>query len=168
MSTLSLLETTGSLTESLMAQTNAGAVNLDFDMTVVAQMVFLAILVIILKPLLFEPMLKLFEERERRSDGARLAARKLDERAGELLKGYEAELDKVRRSANAEREMVRAEAQVVEAKIVGDARAETAAFLERGKRAMLQEVQALRSELFGQTAELGQQLASRVIDREVG
>ena len=91
--------------------TPAEAVNLDFDLTFVVQMVAFSVLVIILKPLLFDPLMKLFEERERRTEGAKLLARKMDERAGELLQRYETELETVRRAAAEEREKLRAEGQ---------------------------------------------------------
>ena len=37
------------------------------------------ILLIVLKPLLFDPLLQLFEEREKRIEGAKLTARRIDE-----------------------------------------------------------------------------------------
>src|SRR6266536_2564184 len=81
------------------ASLREGGVNLDFDLTILVQMAFFTVLVIVLKPLLFDPLLRLFEERERRTEGAKLLARKMDERAGEILQRYDVEIETVRRAA---------------------------------------------------------------------
>src|SRR5215212_6333875 len=92
-----------------------GGVNVDFDLTFLAQFLLFTLFILVIKPLLFDPMLRVFEERERRTDGAKQKARKMDEEAGALLSKYEAELDKVRREANAERDRLRAETARIEA-----------------------------------------------------
>ncbi len=151
----------------LAADSSAGGVNLDFDMTFVVQMVAFAILVMILKPLLFEPLLKLFEERERRTEGAKVLARRMDERAGELLRRYETELDVVRRTAAEERDKLRAEAQHLEAQILAEARADTAKLIAEGKRKLETERVATRAELSARVNDVARAIASRVLGREV-
>src|SRR6185436_14755687 len=102
-----------------------GGVNVDFDLTFLAQFLLFSMFIVVIKPLLFDPLLKVFEERERRTEGAKKQARAMDEKAGELLQRYEAALDAVRREASQERERLRAEAQKMEAQIMAEARAET-------------------------------------------
>jgi F-type H+-transporting ATPase subunit b len=145
-----------------------GGVNLDVDLTFVVQMVAFALLVIILKPLLFDPLLKLFEERERRTEGAKLLARKMDERAGELLRRYETELEAVRRTAAEEREKLRAEGQRLETQILRQARADAAKLIEQGKAKLEVERQAIRAELTARSGDLAREIASRVLGREIG
>ena len=154
-------------TSLLGSAASEGGVNLDFDLTFVVQMVAFTVLVIILKPLLFDPLLKLFEERERRTEGAKLLARKMDERAGELLKRYETELESVRRTASEEREKLRAEGARLEAQIVAEARAEAAALVEQGKAKLEGERQAIRAELGSRSADIARDIAARVLGREV-
>jgi F-type H+-transporting ATPase subunit b len=154
-------------TASLLTSHAGGGVNLDFDFTFVIQMVAFSLLVIILKPLLFDPLMKLFEERERRTEGAKLLARRMDERAGELLKRYETELESVRRAAAEEREKLRAEGQRLEAQILAEARADVAKLVERGKANLEVERQRLRGELTSHTAQIAKEIASRVLGREV-
>jgi len=62
--------------------------------------------------MLFDPMLKLFAEREKRIDGAKLEARKIDEKSGEALTKYDTEMGKARALANLERDKIRAEADL--------------------------------------------------------
>src|ERR1044071_7404488 len=151
----------------LAGSSSGGGVTLDFDMTFLVQMVIFAAFVIVMKPLLFDPLMKLFEERERRTEGARLLARRMDERAGELLRRYETELDAVRRSAAEERDKVRAEAQHLEAKILAEARADAAKLIEEGKRKLELEKQAVRAELSSRAADIARDIASRVLGREI-
>jgi len=152
----------------LLAGTSSeGGVILDFDMTFLVQMVIFAAFVIVMKPLLFDPLMKLFEERERRTEGAKLLARRMDERAGQLLRRYETELDTVRRSAAEERDKLRAEAQHLEAKILAEARADAAKFIEEGKRKLELEKQAVRAELSTRASDIARDIASRVLGREI-
>src|SRR6188508_1150468 len=74
-------------------------IELDFNNIVVFQVVIFVVLILVLKPLLFDPMLKVFALREERTEGARDAARELEEQAGELLTKYEAELTRVNQAA---------------------------------------------------------------------
>jgi F-type H+-transporting ATPase subunit b len=159
-----IFENTGS---HVHAATAAGGVNLDFDLTFLVQMVAFTLLVLVLKPLLFDPLMKLFEERERRTEGAKLAARQMDERAGELLRRYEAELEKVRRAAGEERERLRNEGQRLEAKIVEQARAEVAKTIEEGKATIARESGTIRGELRARSQQLGHSIASGVLGREI-
>ena len=166
MTSLSLFADT---TASLLAATTSseGGVNLDFDMTFLAQMVIFAIFVIVMKPLLFDPLMKLFEERERRTEGAKVLARRMDERAGELLQRYESELDAVRRTAAEEREKLRAEGQRLEAQILAEARTEVAKIVEEGKRSLQAEKQKVRTELLARSGQIARDIASRVLGREI-
>src|SRR5580693_9397083 len=96
----------------------AEAVSVDLDATALVMVAILVVLWIILKPLLSDPLLKLFEQRERRTEGAKLLARKIDEKSASALATYEAEMQKGRVAANADREQVRAEGLKREAEIL--------------------------------------------------
>jgi F-type H+-transporting ATPase subunit b len=149
------------------ASSASGAVSLDFDLAFLAQMVAFTILVFVLKPILFDPLLKLYEERERRTDGAKLLARKMDEEAGEMLQRYESQLENVRRTATEERERLRAEGAKLEQRILADARAEAAKILDEGRARIAAEAQATRAELKARAAELSADVARVVLGREV-
>jgi F-type H+-transporting ATPase subunit b len=144
----------------------AGGVTLDFDNTVVYQIVLFSFLIVVLKPLLFDPMLKIFALREERTDGARKEARELDEQAGELLTRYEAELERVTRAAAEERERLRGETAKLEAQILSEAREAAAKIVEDGRRRIEAEVNAIRFELGKESQRLAGDIAARVLGRE--
>jgi F-type H+-transporting ATPase subunit b len=145
----------------------ASAISVDFDLTFLAQFVLFTAFVTFLKPLLFDPLLKVFEERERRTEGAKQEARAMDAEAGELLTRYEAALENVRRKAGLEREKLRGETARLEARIMAEARSETARILEAGKARIAGEVSELRKELERSKPDLAAQIASRMVGREV-
>jgi F-type H+-transporting ATPase subunit b len=153
--------------ESLHSSIREGAVNVDFDATVVVQMVLFTVLAVMLKPLLFDPMLKLFAEREKRIEGAKLEARKTDDASAQALKKYEDAMAAARAAAGAEREKLRAEGQKTENEILTSVRASTAKTLESGRKQTSGEAAQVRADLGPQVKSLAADLATRALGREV-
>ena len=146
---------------------SGGGVTVDFDLTFIAQLLIFATFVQLMRPLLFQPLLRVFEERERRTEGAKRDAREMDEKAGELSTRYDAQLEEVRRTAGVERERLRGETAKLEAQIMAEARAESARILEAGKSAIAAEVAQLKVELERSKPALAAEIASKVLGREV-
>lgn len=145
----------------------ASAISVDFDLTFLAQFLLFATFVTLLKPLLFDPLLKVFEEREKRTDGAKKQAREMDEEAAALKRRRDEEMEKVRREASVEREKIRAETARIEAKIMAEARTDATNVIEAGRARLADEMTVLRAELERMKPELASQIASRILDREV-
>jgi F-type H+-transporting ATPase subunit b len=165
---MSVLESLGlSTSQRLLALSSGGAVNIDFDLTFVGQMVIFSALIIVLKPLLYDPVLALFAEREKRTDGAKADARHMQEKAGELLRKWEAELEKVQRVAAEERDKKRAETVRLEAETMAEARKIAAKIVEEGRAKIEAEVKATRLDLGRSSAVLARDIATRVLGREV-
>lgn len=143
------------------------AINVDVDLTFVVQLVLFVALTLILKPILFDPMLKLFEEREKRIDGAKLQARKIDEKSASALGKYEAEMARARAAAGADRDKIRAEAVKREQDILATVRASSQKVLDDGKRAVHAEAERVRVTLRAEAGTMARDLASRVLGREV-
>ena len=156
----------GSLAGALL-ESSGGAVNVDLDLTFVGQMVVFATLIVILKPLLFDPVLGLFQEREKRTDGARAEARRMQEKAGELLREYERELEKVHRVAGEERDKMRAETVRAEARELAEARALAAKIVEEGRQRVAEEIHEIKFDLGRNSERLARDIAARVLGREV-
>lgn len=142
-------------------------INVDLDLTFVAQLLLFVTFIIVLKPLLFDPLLRVFEAREQRTEGARQSAREMDEQAAELILRYEKELEVVRRDAAEDRDRLREETQRLEARILAEARADATRIIEEGKAKIATEVLELRRELEAQRPQLAAEIASKVLGREV-
>jgi F-type H+-transporting ATPase subunit b len=143
----------------------AAGVNVDFDGTIFLQIVLFALLGVVLKPLLFDPVLKIFTLREEKTDGARAKARQLQERAGKILRKYERELERIRQVATEERDRARVETARLEAEILGKARESVAAILNDGRKKLEQQTSAIRFDLGKESERLAQDLANRAIGR---
>jgi F-type H+-transporting ATPase subunit b len=142
-------------------------IDVDVDATFVVQLVLFVVLTLILKPVLFDPMLKLFEERERRTDGAKKIARETDEKSSSALTTYEEGMAKARASGAAERERVRAEGIKREQEILAAVRAATSKVVDEGKLKAHAEAAKVRAVLQTDAQTLARDLATRVLGREV-
>lgn len=166
---MSLLSVSTSLNAGLLSSrlSEGGGVNVDLDASLVVQIGLFVILLVFLKPLLFEPMLKLFEEREKRIEGTRRQASKEDERSAKALAKYEVILGKAREAGSAERDALRAEGLRKEAETMARVRAVTAATIEQGRASLASEAKSARTALESEAAVLGRTIAGRVLGREV-
>jgi F-type H+-transporting ATPase subunit b len=151
----------------LLGAAMSGGISIDFDKTFVVQMVVFSALIVILKPLLFDPVLRIFEEREKRTDGARAEARRLQEEAGELLRRYEKELERVNQVATEERERLRSETSKLEAEILEEARAVSQQVVEDGRQRVASEVSKIRFDLGRVSDQIARDIAERVLGRGV-
>ncbi len=139
----------------------------DLDATLLVQVVLFLLLLLILKPLLFEPMMRLFEEREKKIEGTRRDASNIIKRSAEALSKYNAAIAKAREAGVAERDVIRAEGARKEAEILAQVRALTATTIEQGRATIASDAKTTRADLEAQTHALGRQIAARVLGREV-
>ena len=144
----------------------AGGVSLDFDNTLVFQILIFVLLMFLLEPLLFRPVLRVFALREERTVGAKAQARALDERAGEIYQRYQRELERVNRVAAEERDRIRAETSKLEAEILREARATTARVVDDGRKQIAAEISRIRFDLGRESQRLSQDIVTRVLGRE--
>lgn len=139
----------------------------DFDLTFLLQMVLFAALIVVLRPLLFDPVLRVFDERERRTEGARGSARAMQEEAGELLSRYEKELAKVHEVARQERDRIRTETAKVESEVMAQARENANRILEQGRQRIERERQQIEFALGQQAERLARNMAEAVLGRSL-
>lgn len=165
--TASFFSTSPVAAPALLGMAGGGGVTIDFDKSLVVQLVLFAALIVVLKPLLVDPLLRVFEAREKRTDGERAAAREMEERAGELLQKYEAELGEVRRVAAEERERSRAELAKLEAELLAEAHVVVNRVVEEGRATLRREAERARAQLTEQSPALVRQVATSVLGREV-
>lgn len=145
----------------------SGGVALDFDNTVIFQAALFVVLIVVLKPLLFDPMLRIFALREERTEGARAEARALQEQAGELLTRRERELDRVAQIAAEERERINTETARLHAEILNQARQSAERILDDGRRQIKDEVDQIQFRLGRESQKAGEEIVARMLGREV-
>jgi F-type H+-transporting ATPase subunit b len=154
-------------TLAVLVHDRGGDVNLDLDGTAFVQVGLFIALWLILKPLLFDPMLKLFDEREKRIEGNIAKARGIDEQSGHAKAEYDETLHKARLQGTADREKIRAEGIRQEAELLAKVRGETAALAAEARKKADEELVVAKNELGKEGGALARQLAGIVVGREV-
>jgi len=131
---------------------------LEFNVWFIVLLVNFLLLVFILNKLLFQPILKVFNEREEAIDGSLDAAKKMGIKKEEALARMKAELAEAAQQARAAFEERKAEGQAKSkelleaanseaAKIIGDARAKLKAESDRARGALRADVEKFSEEI---------------------
>ncbi|MEZ4437638.1 MAG: ATP synthase F0 subunit B [Polyangiaceae bacterium] len=157
----------GAALGGLSPQLLSGAVNVDLDPTFVMQIILFTAFTVLMKDLIFDPMLRVFEARERMSAGAIAEAREKDEEAIALKQDYDDKLDGVRRKAAVDREQIRAEVKALETELMADARTAMQGRLQEGLGKLEGEVATIRADLEAQRAAIAAEIATQVLGRAV-
>jgi F-type H+-transporting ATPase subunit b len=145
----------------------AGGSIIDLDGTFFVQLAIFFIAFLVLRSLVFKPMMNLFEAREEAIDGARQEARRMEREADDKGTTFEDAMRKVRVEAGEERDRLRAEGLRLERTILDKVRKETGETLANAERKMATEAEKIRSEMKTTAPALAKQIASRLLGREV-
>lgn len=154
------------LNASLVAALAGGSI-IDIDGTLFVQLAIFFMTFFVLKALVFGPMMKLFEAREKAIDGAREEAKALDKDAKAKGTAFDDELRKVKLAAQEERDRLRADGAHLERQLLEHARKETQSLLTDAAAKLTSERARARGELERQVPVIAKQIATRVLGREV-
>jgi len=145
----------------------SSAVNVDLDPTFFIHFILFGAFVVIMKDLIFDPMIKVFERREQMTSGSIDEARKKDEEALRIKEVLDDKLDDIRREAASDREEVRARVKKLEGDLLDDARSAMTEKLDIGMSQLHGEVRTIETELEKERAPLAAAIASKVLGREI-
>lgn len=145
----------------------SSAVTVDLDPTMFIHFILFAAFVWFMKDLIFDPLMKVFETREERTQGAIGQAREMDEEALALKQEHDSKLEEIRRDAAVDRERIRAEVKKLESELMSEARDAVGKTLEAGLAKIRGEVDAIRGDLDAQQGKLASEIASKVLGRRV-
>ena len=140
---------------------------IDLDGTIWVQLGLFGIAFFLYRPLIFRPMVALFEARENAIEGAKLEALRLQDEAAAETEEFEEEMRRLRLQAGEERDRLRAEGRRLERTVLDRVREETEKQLAEADARLAKEASKLRSELQVSVPNLARQIASKLLDREV-
>lgn len=140
---------------------------IDLDLTVVIQFGLFLVMLLVLNKVLFQPYLRLREQRQAGIEGARSEADRMVAEADAKLADYEKSLAAARDRASEESRKIRAEAAAHERDVTGKARAQATAAMDEATTKVRTETEAARTQLMPQADALARQMASRLLGREV-
>lgn len=140
---------------------------IDLDGTFFIQMGLFFVAFLILKSLVFGPVIRLIEKRDEMIDGAKKEAKELQADASSAEDKLASEMRTARLKAGEEREKLRAEGKRLEAQVLEKVREETTKQLSEAEASLDKEAAKVRAELQAQTPVLAKQIASKLLEREV-
>jgi len=140
---------------------------IDFDGTIVVQLVLFLVLFVIANRFLFQPYLQLRERRRAGIEGAREEAERMTAQADAKLADYEKQLAVARDRANDEGRKVRLDAAADERKLTDAAKANAQKAIDDAQATMRRETEAARAQLMPQADALARAISSKLLGREV-
>lgn len=140
---------------------------IDLDGTVFLQLGLFVVAFFILKALVFKPVVALIEAREEAIEGAIEEAKVMTGEAKSAEKEFEAEMQRVRRTAAVERDKLRAEGKKLETTVLDKVREETANQLSAAEATLAKEAKKARADMAAHTPVLAKQIASKLLQRDV-
>jgi F-type H+-transporting ATPase subunit b len=140
---------------------------IDLDGTIWIQLGLFAIAFFVFRPLIFRPMIALFEARENAIEGAKLEALRLQDEASAESEEFEDEMRRIRLQAGEERDRLRAEGKRLERAVLDRVREETDKQLSEADAKLKTEGARLRAEIDQSIPPLAKQIASKMLNREV-
>lgn len=140
---------------------------IDIDGTIFVQLGIFAIAFLLFRPLIFKPMVALFEAREQATHGAKLEAQRLQDEAAAESEEFDEEMRRVRLQAGEERDHLRNEGKKLERAVLDKVRDETNKQLADADARLAIEAARLRAELQRDVPMLAQDIAKKFLHREV-
>lgn len=138
---------------------------MELNATIFLQAAIFFALLAWLSPVLFDPFMKLFEEREKRIVGASDEAKKLAGSADESARALAQKMQAAQADARKVLTDLRTQAQAVEAKIIADARTAAAAKIEEAQGELFEATEAARKQLKDEAAALSGHIVQKVLGR---
>ena len=140
---------------------------IDLDGTIWVQLGLFAVAFLLFRPLIFRPMVALFEAREKAIEGSKLEALRLQDEAAAGAEEFDAEMRRLRLQAGEERDRLRAEGQRLERTMIDGVREETDRQLAEADAKLATEAGRLRADLDKSVPVLAKQIAAKMLNREV-
>jgi len=140
---------------------------IDMDGTILVQLGFFLLLWIVLWKFLFQPFLKVRDDRAHGIEGSRKAAAEMEASAREAVKRYDEAFNRAKLRGAEERQKLRGEAAAHERQVLGAARDESQKVLGAARAKITADAAKAKQQLDSQAALIAKQVASRILGREV-
>jgi F-type H+-transporting ATPase subunit b len=140
---------------------------IDIDGTVLIQFAIFIVMYLVLRRFLFEPYLRMREQREANIEGAEKTAQELLHKRDTLDTEYQQRVQKARAGAEEERMRLQSEGRARETEVLGQARARSQARVSESTTKIAAEVKIAQAELAKQAEPLARSIANKLLGREV-
>ena len=141
---------------------------ISLDYSVVYQIVLFLVLWLILSKILFRPYLGLLEERGRRTLGTQHDSIDLEREGVRLRAQYEEKIARAQADGYAAKEAILQEARQQRERVLNQAREEAMRMLEGVRREVESQIQKERQFAASEVRTIAQEMANKVLGRDVG
>lgn len=145
----------------------AGGSPVDLDASFFIQLAIFLTSFVVLRSLVFRPVMALFDAREQAMEGSKRDAEALERDAAQKREQFEAELRGVRQKANEDRDRLRSQAQQLARELTEKARRENTATLSSAKAQLEVEAKDARTQALDNAPVLARQIAEKLLGRSV-
>ena len=140
---------------------------ISLDISILHQIILFIVLGLILNKILFQPYLRLLEERERRTIGAEHDSADLEHEGARLRAQYEEKIAQAQTAAYTAKDAILQEARQQREKILGQARAEAANKLEQARREIALALEKEKALATAEAAAVAGEMVNKVLGRKV-
>jgi F-type H+-transporting ATPase subunit b len=140
---------------------------ISLDISILYQAVLFVILWLVLNKLLFQPYLKLLEERERKTIGAQHNSADLEREGTQLRAQYQEKIAQAQSAGYAAKELILQAAREERERVLGQARQEAANHLERVRQEIAAAVEQERQLASAEGAAVAADMVNKVLGRRV-
>lgn len=138
------------------------------NVSVLIQILAFLILWFLLSKLLFQPFLRLLEEREKRTEGAKEEADALIAESERLRADYENRMARAREEAETVKQAILAEAGKAREEILARARESAHNLLQATRRQLMIEMEAARGLIGRESQAAAREIAEKILGRRIG
>jgi F-type H+-transporting ATPase subunit b len=140
---------------------------IDLDGSFFVQLFIFFVAFLILRSLVFRPVMALFDARAQAMQGARTQASEMERGADEKREHLESELRRVRQKASEHRNELRGKAQQLARELTDRARRENSAALQSAKAQLDVEARDAQAKARAEAPTIARQIAERLLGRSV-
>jgi len=140
---------------------------ISLDISILYQAVLFVILWLILDKVLFQPYLKLLEEREQKTTGAQHDSADLESEGAELRGQYQGKIAQAQSAGYAVKDRLLQAAREEREKVLGEARLEAASYLEQSRREIATALEQEKRLASVEGAAVAADMVSKVLGRKV-
>ena len=136
---------------------------MEINATILVQIFLVVALLLWLSPSLFAPIMRLFDERERRIFGAKEESALMNREALEMSQVFDKKLEEARINARHLLTELKAEADSEQAQALAQVRAQAKAKLEQAEKELLHEENRVRAELLLAKDEMAEEIVKSLM-----
>lgn len=137
---------------------------MEINATLVVQMAVFLLLFAFVTPVLFRPLMRLFDERDQRIEGARRQAGDLQKQVHQKIEEVELQVKDAQRNAKQTLEQLKAQASNMQREILDQARGKANEELQKARIELQNSTQKVRDELKGETTELADMVVRKFVE----